>query len=68
MPSPARFPAVTAALSCDLAVVGGGYTGLWTAIRAKQQAAPAPAAEEAPVKAASDEGEAPQAQENKGEE
>jgi len=38
--TPAR-PAARAALSgpvhCDLAVVGGGYTGLWTAVRAKER-------------------------------
>jgi glycine/D-amino acid oxidase-like deaminating enzyme len=37
---PAR-PAASAALTqverCDLAVVGGGYTGLWTALRAKER-------------------------------
>ena len=38
--TPAR-PAARAALSgpvhCDLAVIGGGYTGLWTAVRAKER-------------------------------
>jgi glycine/D-amino acid oxidase-like deaminating enzyme len=34
-PEPAA--ALTAAESCDLAVVGGGYTGLWTALRAKER-------------------------------
>jgi glycine/D-amino acid oxidase-like deaminating enzyme len=35
--SPLTFSQLTGAVSCDLAVVGGGYTGLWTAIRAKQR-------------------------------
>jgi glycine/D-amino acid oxidase-like deaminating enzyme len=34
-PEPAA--ALTARTSCDLAVVGGGYTGLWTALRAKER-------------------------------
>jgi glycine/D-amino acid oxidase-like deaminating enzyme len=34
-PEPAA--ALTARISCDLAVVGGGYTGLWTALRAKER-------------------------------
>jgi glycine/D-amino acid oxidase-like deaminating enzyme len=34
-PEPAA--ALTARVSCDLAVVGGGYTGLWTALRAKER-------------------------------
>ena len=37
VPSPLRFAAVSSDLTCDLAVVGGGYTGLWTAIRAKER-------------------------------
>ncbi|CAA9376236.1 MAG: Putative oxidoreductase [uncultured Nocardioidaceae bacterium] len=35
--TPLRFPPLRSDLVCDLAVVGGGYTGLWTAIRAKQR-------------------------------
>lgn len=31
------FPRLTASLRCDLAIVGGGYSGLWTAVIAKQQ-------------------------------
>jgi glycine/D-amino acid oxidase-like deaminating enzyme len=34
-PEPAA--ALTGRTSCDLAVVGGGYTGLWTALRAKER-------------------------------
>jgi glycine/D-amino acid oxidase-like deaminating enzyme len=30
-------PALTAAESCDLLVVGGGYSGLWTALLAKER-------------------------------
>ena len=30
-------PALAATLDADLAIVGGGYTGLWTAIRAKER-------------------------------
>ena len=30
-------PALTATIDADLAIVGGGYTGLWTAIRAKER-------------------------------
>jgi glycine/D-amino acid oxidase-like deaminating enzyme len=30
-------PPLTADLECDLAVVGGGYSGLWTALRAKER-------------------------------
>lgn len=33
----ARYPALTADHRTDLAVVGGGYTGLWSAVRAKQR-------------------------------
>ena len=33
----AGFPALTASTSADIAVVGGGYTGLWSALRAKQR-------------------------------
>lgn len=32
-----RYPALTADLAVDLAIVGGGYTGLWTALKAKQR-------------------------------
>ena len=35
--APARRPALTGAASCDLAVVGAGFTGLWAALLAKQQ-------------------------------
>jgi glycine/D-amino acid oxidase-like deaminating enzyme len=35
--SPLRFPALDADHRADLVVVGGGYTGLWTAVRAKQR-------------------------------
>jgi glycine/D-amino acid oxidase-like deaminating enzyme len=31
------YPSLTAATSCDLLVVGGGYTGLWTALHAAQR-------------------------------
>jgi glycine/D-amino acid oxidase-like deaminating enzyme len=34
-PEPAS--ALTADTACDLVVVGGGYTGLWTALRAKER-------------------------------
>ena len=34
-PEPAA--ALTGPVSCDLAVVGGGYTGLWTALRARER-------------------------------
>ncbi len=34
-PEPAA--ALTGRVSCDLAVVGGGYTGLWTALRARER-------------------------------
>ncbi|MFI8106362.1 NAD(P)/FAD-dependent oxidoreductase [Streptomyces sp. NPDC086023] len=34
-PEPA--PALTGATDCDLLVVGGGYTGLWTALAAKER-------------------------------
>ena len=30
-------PALTAPLTCDLVVVGGGYTGLWTALHAAER-------------------------------
>ena len=32
-----RRPSLTADLDCDLLVVGGGYTGLWTALQAKRR-------------------------------
>ncbi|WP_431277609.1 NAD(P)/FAD-dependent oxidoreductase [Leifsonia poae] len=31
------YPRLTADLDCDLAVVGGGYSGLWTALLAKHE-------------------------------
>ena len=34
---PEPLPPLTAATSADLVVVGGGYTGLWTAVRAKER-------------------------------
>jgi glycine/D-amino acid oxidase-like deaminating enzyme len=34
---PARLPALADAVSADLAVVGGGYTGLWTALLAAER-------------------------------
>ena len=33
---PSARPALTGRIRCDLAVVGGGYSGLWTALRAKE--------------------------------
>ncbi|MEU6017032.1 FAD-dependent oxidoreductase [Streptomyces sp. NPDC047515] len=33
---PTPLPRLTADTTCDLAVVGGGYTGLWTALLAKR--------------------------------
>ena len=35
--APALRPALAGAESCDLAVVGGGFSGLWTALLAKEQ-------------------------------
>jgi glycine/D-amino acid oxidase-like deaminating enzyme len=35
--APAPRPALTGAAGCDLAVVGAGFTGLWTALLAKEQ-------------------------------
>ena len=32
-----EFPRLSAGLNCDLLVVGGGYTGLWTALHAAQR-------------------------------
>ncbi|WP_308212510.1 FAD-dependent oxidoreductase [Actinomadura madurae] len=34
---PDAGPALTGAQACDLAVVGGGYSGLWTALLAKER-------------------------------
>ena len=34
---PRRFPALAGDRRVDLAVVGGGYSGLWTAVRAKER-------------------------------
>ncbi|NYV75674.1 FAD-binding oxidoreductase [Streptomyces sp. UH6] len=34
---PRPEPALTAATTCDLLVVGGGYSGLWTALLAKER-------------------------------
>ncbi|MGW1837221.1 NAD(P)/FAD-dependent oxidoreductase [Streptomyces sp. BBFR2] len=34
---PAALPALTGDTHCDLLVVGGGYSGLWTALRAKER-------------------------------
>ena len=34
---PAALPAFSGAAETDLAVVGGGYTGLWTALMAKER-------------------------------
>src|SRR5512137_2992673 len=35
--APEPAPPLSGATTCDLAVVGGGFTGLWTALLAKQQ-------------------------------
>jgi len=35
--APEPLPPLTGSERCDLAVVGGGYTGLWTALIAKEQ-------------------------------
>jgi glycine/D-amino acid oxidase-like deaminating enzyme len=32
-----RHPALSADVACDVLVVGGGYTGLWTALKAKRR-------------------------------
>lgn len=32
-----QFPALTVPVQCDLLVVGGGYTGLWTALHAAER-------------------------------
>ena len=34
---PTTYPALSAPTRADVAVVGGGYTGLWSALRAKQR-------------------------------
>src|SRR5215216_4244548 len=34
---PSPRPALRGEISCDLAVVGGGYSGLWTAVLAKRR-------------------------------
>jgi glycine/D-amino acid oxidase-like deaminating enzyme len=34
---PAALPALTGSARCDLAVIGGGFSGLWTALRAKER-------------------------------
>ncbi len=34
---PARRPTLTGQVRCDLAVVGGGFTGLWTALEATER-------------------------------
>ena len=36
--APAPAPALLGPTEADLVVVGGGYTGLWTALRAKERA------------------------------
>ncbi len=36
-PARPRFPALTTPVTCDLVVVGGGYTGLWTALHAARR-------------------------------
>jgi flavin-dependent dehydrogenase len=36
-PRPAEAPPLDGATEADLAVVGGGFTGLWAAVLAKQQ-------------------------------
>ncbi|WP_329004707.1 FAD-binding oxidoreductase [Kribbella sp. NBC_00709] len=35
--APEALPALLGPITADLAVVGGGYTGLWTALRAKER-------------------------------
>jgi glycine/D-amino acid oxidase-like deaminating enzyme len=35
--APAAEPPLTGSVACDLAVVGGGYAGLWTALLAKER-------------------------------
>ena len=34
---PARLPALSGAESCELLIVGGGFTGLWAALQAKER-------------------------------
>ena len=34
---PARLPALTGSQSCELLIVGGGFTGLWAALQAKER-------------------------------
>ena len=34
--APASLPPLTGRISADLAVIGGGFTGLWTALLAKE--------------------------------
>lgn len=34
---PARLPALTGSRSCELLIVGGGFTGLWAALQAKER-------------------------------
>jgi glycine/D-amino acid oxidase-like deaminating enzyme len=34
---PSPLPSLVDSTSCDLAVIGGGYTGLWTALMAKER-------------------------------
>jgi glycine/D-amino acid oxidase-like deaminating enzyme len=36
-PAPARRPRLTGDVDVDLLIIGGGYTGLWTAILAKEE-------------------------------
>lgn len=36
-PAPARQPRLSGGIEADLLIVGGGYTGLWTAILAKEE-------------------------------
>lgn len=35
--APIRFPALVGSLTADLVIVGGGFCGLWTAVRAKER-------------------------------
>jgi glycine/D-amino acid oxidase-like deaminating enzyme len=37
LPTRPALPTLTGRVHCDLAVVGGGYTGLWTALLAKER-------------------------------
>ena len=34
---PALLPALTGSQSCELLIVGGGFTGLWAALQAKER-------------------------------